>query len=152
MEDDPVQPIQAKVDKLRLWHSFPARFCYVYCRVVFIIVGAFLGAVVLVAAYCVAAKATPDKTPNIALAGIGALAGVAVARYLSALGARLVILTNHRQFGLVGSKLGSKLGSRERGKAAPRDRLESPPASNPRPFLNHTPGETLQGCSAGLAA
>jgi len=91
MEHDPVRPIKAKVDKLRLWHSFPVRYCYEFCRVIFIIVGALAGAT-LAAILCSLATNTPPGQGAVGSTAtvIGGVAGLAAGWYLTFLGARII--------------------------------------------------------------
>ena len=91
MDNDPVRPIQAKVAKLRLWHSFPARYCYEFCRVIAIIVGVVAGTTLATLAGTLTTGEQPEKT---ALGGtllvIGGVAGMAAGWYRTFLCARML--------------------------------------------------------------
>lgn len=91
MEDHPVEPIKAKVEKLRAWHSYPVRYCYAFCRVLFIIVGAAAGAILVSVAYCLATN-TPPVPPTAAVNAatfVGGVAGLAAGWYLAVVVARI---------------------------------------------------------------
>jgi hypothetical protein len=88
---DPVKPIKAKVDRLRLWHSFPVRYCYEFCRVIFIIVGAAAGASLAPLAYCMATHTPPAPScATDAATLIGGVIGLAAGWRLTLVGARII--------------------------------------------------------------
>lgn len=90
MEDHPVEPIKAKVEKLRAWHSFPVRYCYEFCRVLFVIFGAVAGGGLASITYCAATHTLPGQTAaESVVTVIGGVIGLAAGWYLAVVSARI---------------------------------------------------------------
>ena len=100
MEDHPVEPIKAKVEKLRAWHSYPVRYCYAFCRILFIIVGAAAGGGLASIAYCAATHTLPGQTAaESVVTVIGGVVGLATGWYLAVVVARIaraLVLASNR--------------------------------------------------------
>jgi hypothetical protein len=91
MDQDPYQPIRAKVDQIKQWHSFFSRFCYAYCRAIFVIVGAFVGAAATPTAYYLIVRppAMTSEAVDITSA-IGGVAGLVAGLYFVTVAVRFV--------------------------------------------------------------